>query len=118
LNFHSDSLYHVTLYTLGRKPLLEGEVPGWVGQALRNLPGRYPGLKVLAFQIHPDRVEMALDLHRLDEDLARILQTFKAEVKGLVRKKGSGIASFWEWAYHEREILGTEIFLDKQRSNP
>ena len=118
MNFHSGSLYHVTLYTLGRKPLLEREVPGWVGQALRNLPGRYPGLKVLAFQIHPDRVEIALDLHRLDEDLARILQTFKAEVKGLVRKKDPGIASLWEWAYHEKEIPGEDQFLAKQRSKP
>lgn len=108
MNFHSDSLYHITLYTTERKPLLEGNLRRMVEQSFRSLPGRYPGLKILGRAIHPDRVEMVLDLHRLDEDLPRILQSFKSEVKGLAKKEGHTLHTLWQWSYDEKEVLAFE----------
>ncbi len=99
-----DSRYEITLYTTERKPLLEGNLRGMVEQGLRSLPGRYPGLKILRHTVHPDRVEMVLDLNRLDEDLARILQSFKSEVKGLAKKEGHTLHTLWQWAYEEKQL--------------
>ncbi len=110
MNSFSDSLYEITLYTTERKPLLEGNLRRMVEQGLRSLPGRYPGLKIPRHTIHPDRVEMVLDLNRLDEDLARILQSFKSEVKGLAQKEGHTLHTLWQWAYEEREVLNPSFW--------
>ncbi len=114
MNIFSDSLHHVTLYTTERKPLLEGNLRGMVEQSFRSLPGRYPGLKLVRQEIHPDRVEMWLDLHRLDEDLPRILQSFKSEVKGLAKKEGFSLHSLWQWSYEEREVNRGDESLKKE----
>jgi hypothetical protein len=98
----SDSLHRVVLYTHQRQPLLEGETLGFAQTALRNLPHRYPGLRIVEQQIHPDRVELALDFQRLDEDLLRVVQSFKAEVKNLARKKHPNSDSFWQWTTEEK----------------
>ena len=95
--------YPLQVFTLGHKPLLTEELRPVVEQGIRNLPKRYPGLKVLRHAVHPDHVEMVLDLKRLDEDLSRIVQSFKAEVKGLARKNGFNGNSLWQWAYEEQE---------------
>ena len=97
------SLHHLTLFTYGRKPLLEGELRRWVEQCFKTLPGRYPGLKLVRQAVHADRVEMVLDLHRLDEDLPRIVQSFKTEARVLARKNGFDFPSLWEWSYEEKE---------------
>jgi hypothetical protein len=97
-----DSLHRVVLYTAQRQPFLQGEVKGFAEVAFRNLPHRYPGLRVVEKAIHPDRVEMALDFQRLDEDLSRVLQSFKSEVKNLARKKHPNSDSFWQWTTEEK----------------
>jgi hypothetical protein len=98
----SDSLHRVVLYTHQRQPLLQGGVRGFVETAFRNLPHRYPGLRIMEQQIHPDRVEMVLDFRRLDEDLLRVVQSFKSEVKNLARKKHPNGDSFWQWTTEEK----------------
>jgi REP element-mobilizing transposase RayT len=98
----SDSLHHVILYTAQRRPLLEGEALGFAQTALKNLPYRYPGLRIVKQEIHPDRVEMVLDFQRLDEDLSRVVQSFKFEVKNLARKKHPNGDSFWQWTTEEK----------------
>lgn len=97
----SDSLHRVVLYTDHRRPLLEGEVRGFAQVALRNLPHRYPGLRIVEHEIHPDRVEMILDFRRLDEDLNRVVQSFKSEVRSLARKMHPIGDVFWRWTYEE-----------------
>lgn len=97
-----DTLHRVVLYTDHRKPLLEGEARGFAQVALKNLPYRYPGLRIVDHEIHPDRVEMTLDFQRLDEDLRRVVQSFKSEVKNLARKKHLNSDSFWQWTYEEQ----------------
>lgn len=104
-----DNFHHITLYTNGQEPLLEGGLRRMVEQCFKTLPGRYPGLKLVRHQVYPNRVEMVLDLNRLDEDLLRIIQSFKSEVKGLAKKEGHSLHSLWQWSYKEREVLGTEI---------
>lgn len=111
MNIFSDSLYYVTLHTTEHKPLLEGNLRHIVEQAFKNLPGRYPGLKLVRHQAYPNRVEMLLDLHRLDEDLLRIVQSFKSEVKGLAKKEGYSHQALWQWSYEEREIRDPEELL-------
>jgi hypothetical protein len=100
----SENLYHITLYTAEHKPHLEGNLRRMVEHAFKSLPGRYPGLKIVRHEIHPNRVEMLLDLHRLDEDLPRIVQSFKSEVKGLAKKDGFSLHTLWQWTYEEREV--------------
>jgi hypothetical protein len=80
-------------------------------QCFKSLSGRYPGLKLVYRQVYPDRVEMVLDLHRLDEDLPRIIQSFKSEVKGLAKKEGYSPHSLWQWSYEEKEIRDSEELL-------
>ncbi len=102
LPLDSDALHRVVLYTAHRQPLLEGETRGYAQVAFRNLPHRYPGLRVVEHEIHPDRVEMTLDFRRLDEDLLRVVQSFKAEVRNLARKKHLNAEGFWQWTYEEK----------------
>ncbi len=97
-----DALHDVVLYTTHRQPLLEGEARGFAQVALRNLPYRYPGLHIVAHEIHPDRVEMTLDFQHLDEDLRRVVQSFKSEVRTLARKKHPRGDDFWQWTYEEK----------------
>ncbi len=111
MSYFSDSLYYVTLYTTEHKPLLEGNLLRMVGQAFKNLPGRFPGLKLVRHLVYPNRVEMLLDLQRLDEDLLRIIQSFKSEVKGLAKKEGYSHQALWQWSYEEREIRNSEELL-------
>ena len=103
MNPSLDSPTQVTLYTLGQKPLLEGKLRHIIDQALRTLPKRYPGLKIVSHAVFPDRVEMVLDLQRLDEDLTRIVQSFKSDVKGLAKKAGFTQHALWQWSYEEKE---------------
>ncbi len=97
-----DASHHVVLYTVHRQPLLEGEIRGFAQVALKNLSHRYPGLRVVEHEIYPDRVEMTLDFQHLDEDLLRVVQSFKAEVRNLARKKHLNAEDFWQWTYEER----------------
>lgn len=99
-----DPVHKISLFTLDREPLLVGKLATFVVQSLRNLPGRYPGLKVTEVSIHPDRVEMTLDLQRLDEDIPRIIQSLKGEIKTLAQKEGFSRDSLWQWNYDEMEI--------------
>jgi hypothetical protein len=111
----SETLHHITLFTTEQKPLLEGSLRGMVEQSFKNLPRRFPGLRVVRQAAYPNRVEMLLDLHRLDEDLLRIIQSFKSEVKGLAKKEGYALQSLWQWAYQEREInRGEESLLNRE----
>lgn len=103
MNPSLNSPAQVTLYTLGQKPLLEGKLRPIIEQGLRTLPKRYPGLNVLSHSVYPDRVELVLDLRRLDEDLSRIVQSFKSEVKDLAKKAGFTQHSLWQWSYEEKE---------------
>jgi REP element-mobilizing transposase RayT len=96
------SRHHLVLFTAGKKPLLTGNLRAMVEQGFKTLPRRFPGLKVLEQAIHPDRVEMVLDLHRLDEDLARIVQSFKSEVKNLAKKEGFTQHDLWQWTHEEK----------------
>ncbi len=97
-----DAMHRVVLYTAQRQPLLQGEALGHVEAAFRNLPRRYPGLRIVAHEVHPDRVEMDLDFQRLDEDMLRVVQSFKSEVKYLAQKKRLNSAHFWQWTYEEK----------------
>ena len=48
-----------------------------------------------------DGVELVLDLGRLDEDVQRVVQSFKSEVKGLAKRAGLPDGALWEWAYED-----------------
>lgn len=99
-----DSSYRLVVHTAGRQPLLEGKLLGFVTHGLKALPRRFPGLRIRAQKIHPDRVELVVDLHRLDEDLVRIVQTFKSEVRNLAKKDGFTQHSLWQWSHEEEEV--------------
>ncbi len=104
MTYHSDALHQITLHTNNQKPHLTGEIRAFVEVAVRNLPVRYPGLKVVHSTIHPDRVELLLDFHRLDEDVTRVLQSFKSEVRNLSKRKGFSENHLWQWNYEEKMI--------------
>jgi hypothetical protein len=96
----------VTLYTTGREPVLTGALKALAEYGLKQLPARYPGLRVLEGEVLPDRVRLALDFRRLDEDLLRVVQSYKSEVKNLAKKKGLSGDSLWQWAYDEEPCGG------------
>lgn len=96
-----DAIHRLTLFTTGKEPLLVGELNRLSHHALKALPARFPGLKIKRQTIHPDRVELELDLSRLDEDVQRIVQSFKSEVKALARRKDLSGENLWQWGYQE-----------------
>jgi hypothetical protein len=99
---HSQALHQITVYTLQRKPFLEGDLRAATEIGLKNLATRFPGLRMVEQAIHPDRVEMLVDFQRLDEDVLRVVQSLKAEVKTLARKKGFSGESLWQWQYEDQ----------------
>jgi hypothetical protein len=101
---HSDSMHQIILYTAQQKPILEGDLRLFAVQGLRNLAGRFPGLKIVTHALHPNRVEMLLDFQRLDEDVLRVVQSFKSEVKNLAKKKGLAEDSLWQWNYEDQWV--------------
>jgi hypothetical protein len=101
---HSEALHQVVVYTSERKPLLEGELRTSTEQGIRNLAIRFPGLKVVRSAIHPDRVELLLDFQRIDEDVTRVVQSLKTEVKNLAKKKGFSEDSLWQWNYDDHGV--------------
>jgi hypothetical protein len=98
-----DSIHSLVIYTLGKKPLLGESLAPQAERSFKFLTGRFPGLKILSHAVHPDRVEMVLDLHRLDEDLVRIVQTLKTEIKAQARKDGYSEDYFWQWGFEEKQ---------------
>ena len=98
----SDDLHQVTLCLASEEAVQGSHLRDFVPLALKNLKGRYPGLKIPQHQIHADRIEILFDLHRLDEDLPRMVQSFKSEVKNLARKNGFSHPIFWRWTYDEQ----------------
>ena len=97
----ADDLHRLVLFTTKREPLLIGELNRLSHHALKALPARFPGLKITRQAIHPDRVEVELDLSHLDEDVQRIVQSFKSEVKALARRKNLSGENLWQWGYLE-----------------
>lgn len=95
------SLHRIVLHTAGRKPLLAGDLRQRAEWAVRNLPARFPGLRLGPCRVEADGVELILDLGRLDEDVQRVVQSFKAEVKGLAKREGLPDGALWEWAYED-----------------
>ncbi len=100
----SDSKYQVTLYTAKREPLLAGALQGLGELGLERLSRRFPGLKIPRHAFYPDRVELLLDFGRLDEDLPRVVQFFKFEVKNEAKKRGFQGDSLWQWNYDVLEV--------------
>jgi hypothetical protein len=96
-----DALHRITLFTAKREPLLQGELHRLAQHALKVLPSRYPGLRIVGQSIQPDRVELELDFSRLDEDVQRVVQSFKLEVKNIARRKNLSGENFWQWGYKE-----------------
>jgi len=104
MTLYSDSLHRVVVYVTERKPLLEGELRTLTEQGIRKLPTRFPGLKMINSAIHPDRVELLLDFQRIDEDVLRVVQSLKTEVKNLAKKKGFKDDSLWQWQFDDEWI--------------
>jgi hypothetical protein len=109
MEYHSDSMVKATLHTSQKKPLLVGDILHLVQQGILNLERRFPGLKVVASTVSPERVELVLDFKRLDDDLLRVLQSFKSEVKNLGKKKGLKEDQLWQWQYDEEALETIQI---------
>ncbi len=101
---HSEGIHRVTLFTAHHKPLLEGDLRVITEYGLKSLPTRFPGLKVVSHVIYPNRVELLLDFQKLDEDVLRVVQSFKAEVKTLAKKKGFSEENLWQWNYEDEWV--------------
>jgi hypothetical protein len=92
-----DPLSWITLEVDRGRPLLEGPLQRAVVRALEEVPRLHPGLKLLAYKIHPSRVEFLLDLGRSDEDLSRLIQAFKRRVHS-----STGLREpLWSWNFEE-----------------
>lgn len=97
--FEGEGVHRVRISALEGVSLL---APGGVEaleQALRSLPRRYPGLKVVRSEVRTDGMDLTLDLGRLDEDLQRVVQSFKNEAKKLAKPRKEG--ALWRWGFEE-----------------
>jgi hypothetical protein len=106
--FSLHSLHYVALQTVQQRPLLTGDLKPLAEWGIRNLPARFPGLKVVKAAVEPERVQLILDFQRLDEDVLRVLQSFKTEIKNLAKKKGFAEDQLWQWNYEDRLIGSSE----------
>jgi hypothetical protein len=104
MTLYSDSLHRVVVYVTERKPLLAGELKTAAEHGIHKLPIRFPGLKLVESTVHPDRVELLLDFQRIDEDVLRVVQSLKSEVKNLAKKCGFEGDSLWQWQYDDEWI--------------
>jgi hypothetical protein len=104
MTIHSDSLHRIVIYITEKKPIIEGELKALTEVGLRNLPTRFPGLKLVESKIHLDRVELLLDFQRIDEDVLRVVQSFKSEVKNLAKKKGFEGDTLWQWQFDDESV--------------
>jgi hypothetical protein len=114
----SHSLHYVALQTDQRRPLLAGAMKPLAEWGIRNLPARFPGLKVVRAAVEAQGVQMLLDFQRLDEDVLRVLQSFKLEVKNLAKKKGLAEDPFWQWNYEDRLIASSEEMREIEKIFP
>ncbi len=114
----SHSLHYVVLETVQRRPLLTGDLKPLAEWGIRNLPGRFPGLKVVKASVEEGRVQLLLDFQRLDEDVMRVLQSFKSEVKNLAKKKGFAEDQLWQWNYEDHLIDSLEQMQEIEKSFP
>lgn len=83
--------------------------------ALDSLERRYPGLKVIASSFESDSASLLLDFSRCDEDLGRVIQSYKNEVRKLAMPLGFSGRHFWHREYEERQPE-TEAEIDALRS--
>jgi hypothetical protein len=104
MTLYSDSFHQIVIYVTERKPLLEGELKTLTDHGIRKLPIRFPGLKLVEYTIYPDRVELLLDFQRIDEDVLRVVQSLKSEVKNLGKKSGFQGDSLWQWQFDDEWI--------------
>jgi len=75
-----------------------------VEDALTALPRLYPGLKIRESRATDSSVELLLDLGRSDEDIYRIVQSFKREVKARLKTQ----ETLWTWEFTEVQGLHPE----------
>ncbi len=79
------------------RPPLEGPLERAVARSLEDVPRLHPGLRLLAYRIHPSRVEFLLDLSHSDEDISRLIQAFKRRVHA-----STGYHEpLWNWSFEE-----------------
>ena len=97
--FEGEGVHHVRIWALEGVSLLAPGGRESLEQALRSLPARYPGLRVLGSSIRTEGMDLTLDLGRSDEDLQRIVQSFKNEAKKLVKPRQEG--GLWRWGFEE-----------------
>jgi hypothetical protein len=99
MGHEGEGVHRVLLRTLEGDSLAGKDEREALEQALRALSARYPGLRVAGCRVLSEGVELTLDLGRLDEDLQRIAQSFKNEVKKLAPPRQDG--AFWRWGFEE-----------------
>lgn len=102
--FNDGSLHYVSLTTVDRRPLLAGEILHIAEHALESLPRRFPGLKVAGKRLNPDSLLLLLDFSRCDEDVTRVVQSYKTEVRKLASHAGFEGQHFWQREYEEGPI--------------
>lgn len=100
-----DNWVGLTMETDGGRPLLGGSLARKaVEDALTALPRLYPGLRIRGSRVTDSSVELLLDLGRSDEDIYRIVQSFKREVKARLKTQ----ETLWTWEFSEVQGLHPE----------
>lgn len=108
--FEPGSLHHVVLNTAGKAPLLTGKCLHIAEHAVETLQRRFPGLKVARKAFRPDTVLFLLDFSRCDEDIGRVVQSYKTEVRKLSSQVGFKGEHFWQREHDEKVVESREEF--------
>jgi len=83
---------------------LAGDILRVARYALSSLERRYPGLKVVDSFFTPDSASFLLDFSRCDEDVSRVVQSYKTEVRKLASREGFQGGHFWQREYSENTL--------------
>jgi len=108
MSFEQGSLHLVVLRTAEGEPFLTGDILRIAQHAVDSLASRYPGLRVTGRAFRDNAVSLLLDFSRCDEDTARVVQSYKTEVRRLSTRKGFKKEHFWQREYVEKTVESQE----------
>ena len=99
---------HSVVFRTAEGASLAGDILRVARYALSSLERRYPGLKVAGSSFTPDALSLLLDFSRCDEDVSRVVQSYKTEVRKLAAREGFQGGHFWQREYSEKTLESSQ----------
>jgi putative transposase len=104
-DYSADGHYFVTICAHQRKPMID-KYKEIVESVLRELPGRFSGLRIDYHVLMASHVHVIFVLQGVEVPLWQVVRTFKALVS-----KRIGVRNFWQRGYYEHVVRNEKALL-------